>query len=79
MAGISYLDVFGLMLDRDCEGRIRPGDLVRTGFNYFPQFHVVAVDGETGWLRDVQSGAGHLVPLRRCRRIHDPALSIAAE
>ena len=79
MTGISNLDVFSTELDCDHEDAIGPGDLVRAASNLFPHFWVIAVYEDMGWLRDVQSGVGYLVPLRRCRRLDAPALAIAAE
>ena len=45
------------------------GDLVRTGDNFHPQFHVIAVTEDRAWIRDTQHGADHIVPIDRCRRI----------
>ena len=79
MNSISYCDVFSLTLDREHDEAILAGDIVRTGTNDFPRFKVVAVHGDKAWLRDVQTGANHLAPLLRCRRMPQPALAIAAE
>ncbi len=79
MYRISYSDVFSIALDREYDESISPGDLVRTGSNQFPHFQVIAVHGDMGWLRDVQTGADHLVPLLRCRKLEEPALALAAE
>jgi len=45
------------------------GDLVRTGENFHPHFHVVAVAEDRVWIRDTQYGSDHIVPIDRCRRI----------
>jgi hypothetical protein len=79
MSGISYLDVFSVELGHDQDDGVGPGDRVATGSNHFPQYQVIAAHGDMAWLRDVQSGADYLVPLRRCRRLEAPALAMAAE
>lgn len=79
MTGISSLDVFSIDLDCDHDDDIGPGDLVRAASTLFPHFWVIAVYDDMAWLRDVQSGDGYLVPLRRCRRLDTPALAMAAE
>ena len=45
------------------------GDLVRTGENFHPHYHVVAVTEDRVWIRDTQYGSDHIVPIDRCRRI----------
>jgi hypothetical protein len=75
----SYSDVFSINHDRDYEEHIHAGDLVRSGANLFPHFEVIAVNGQTAWVRNVQSGADHLAPLSRCRKIQPELLAIAAE
>ena len=45
------------------------GDLVRTGENLHPHFHVIAVTADRAWIRDTQYGADHVVPVNRCRKI----------
>ena len=47
------------------------GDVVRTGENFHPHYHVIAVAGDRAWLRDLQHGADHIVPVNRCRKIKD--------
>jgi len=79
MTGITYIDVFSIEFDCDPNEAAGPGDLVHTGSNHFPHFRVVAVHEDMAWLRDVQSGLDHLVPLRRCHRLDAPMLAIAAE
>ena len=48
---------------------IAPGDVVRTGENFHPHYHVIALTAERAWIRDTQHGTDHVVPLDRCRRI----------
>lgn len=45
------------------------GDLVRTGDNFHPQFHVIAVTEDRAWIRDTQHGGDHIVPIDRCHRV----------
>jgi hypothetical protein len=45
------------------------GDLVRTGENCHPHYHVIALTNDRAWIRDTQQGTDHIVPLDRCRRI----------
>ena len=45
------------------------GDVVRTGENYHPHFHVIAVTEDRAWIRDTQHGTDHVVPIDGCRRI----------
>ena len=75
----SYSDVFAISHDRDYEEDIAPGDIVRSGPNLFPHFEVIAVHGDKAWVRNVQTGADHLAPLARCRRIEPQPLALAAE
>lgn len=75
----SYSDVFSIRHDREYDEEIQIGDLVRSGPNLFPHFEVIALHGDTAWVRNVQNGANHLAPLSRCRKIHTDALAIAAE
>jgi hypothetical protein len=48
------------------------GDLVRTGENFHPHFHVIALTHDKAWIREVQHGTDCIVPIERCRRI-DPS------
>jgi hypothetical protein len=45
------------------------GDLVRTGANLHPHYRVIAITDDRAWIRDVQSGADHVVPIARCGKI----------
>ena len=47
------------------------GDLVRTGDNSHPHYHVIAVTEDRAWIRDAQHGTDHIVPIDRCQRIED--------
>lgn len=73
----SYSDVFAIEHDRQHHEDIQVGDLVRTGDNLFPHFHVVAVHGEKVWVRNVTNGVDSLALLSRCRKICDQALMAA--
>jgi hypothetical protein len=75
----SYSDVFSICHERDYDEDILPGDIVRSGANYYPHFEVVAVSGDKAWVRNVTSGADHLAPLARCRKIQPEPLAMAAE
>ena len=75
----SYSDVFSINHDREHDEHIQAGDLVRSGPNLFPHFEVVAVHGDKAWVRNVQTGADHLAPLSRCRRIQPEPFALAAE
>ncbi|HEY0052061.1 MAG TPA: hypothetical protein VGB49_01470 [Caulobacteraceae bacterium] len=70
MNKLSYLDVFNIDHTREHDEDIRVGDLVRTGPNAFPHFTVIAVAGDTAWVRDVQNGADGLTALARCHKIN---------
>jgi hypothetical protein len=65
----SYSDVFEIRLERDYAEEICAGDTVRTGPNLYPHYQVIAVSGETAWVRNLQTGADGLTALSRCRRI----------
>ena len=45
------------------------GDLVRTGENFHPHFHVIALTEDRAWIRDTQHGTDHIVPIDRCRTV----------
>ena len=49
--------------------QVAVGDLIRTGENFHPHYHVVAVTEDRVWIRDTQYGSDHIVPIDRCRRI----------
>ena len=53
----------------DTAPSLQVGDLVRTGENRHPHYQVIAVSADRAWLRDVQCGADHIVPVARCRGI----------
>jgi hypothetical protein len=59
--------------DNDVRGEpaaaVTIGDLIRTGENCHPQYQVIAVKNDRAWIRDVQSGVDHVVPIARCRKI----------
>lgn len=70
MVQVSYSDIFAIQHDRDWDEVIQAGDLVRTGANSFPHFHVIAVYGDKAWVRNVDSGLDGLTALSRCRKIN---------
>jgi hypothetical protein len=45
------------------------GDLVQTGDNRYPQYEIVAMSGDRAWIRDVQYGCDHVVPVGRLRQV----------
>jgi hypothetical protein len=45
------------------------GDVIRTGDNLHPNYEVIATSGDRAWVRDVQFGTDHVVPIARCTRI----------
>jgi hypothetical protein len=49
--------------------QVRPGDLVRTGENFHPHYHVIALTDDRAWIRDAQHGTDHVVPIDRCAKI----------
>lgn len=49
--------------------RVEVGDLVRTGCNFRPHYHVIALTEDRAWIRDIQHGTDHIVPLDRCTRV----------
>lgn len=52
-----------------CSEYVSVGDVVRTGENLHPHYHVIALTADRAWIRDTQYGIDHVVPLDRCRRI----------
>ena len=46
---------------------IATGDRVRTGDNFHPHYQVIALSGDRAWIRDVQYGTDHFIPIDRCR------------
>ena len=58
------------LIDFQCRATyVAVGDVVRTGENSHPQFRVIAVTEDRAWIRDLQYGADHIVPVDRCRKI----------
>jgi hypothetical protein len=45
------------------------GDVIRTGDNINPHYEVIATSGDRAWVRDVQYGTDHVVPIARCTSI----------
>jgi hypothetical protein len=72
MVRSSYSDVFAISHEREIDEHIEAGDLVRTGTNTFPHYHVIAVFGDKAWVRDVQYGSDGIAALNQCRKINGP-------
>ena len=49
--------------------QIRAGDQVRTGENQYPRYRVIATNGDRAWVRDIQYGSDHVVPLEHLHKI----------
>ena len=49
--------------------QVAVGDRIRTGENFHPQFRVIALTEDRAWIRDIQYGTDHIVPVDRCRKI----------
>jgi hypothetical protein len=79
MSSLSYSDVFSLSLDSAESHDITPGAVVATGQNRHPRYTVIAISGDTVWLRNVDTGADSLAPRARCRLIDLRGLAFAAE
>ena len=45
------------------------GDRIRTGCNFHPHYQVVALSEDRAWVRDLQYGTDHIIPIDRCRKI----------
>ena len=59
-----------------CDGLGAPvaaGDLIRTGKNRHPHYRVIAVARDKAWVRCVQHGTDHVIPLGLCRTLPDAA------
>ena len=48
---------------------IAAGDRIRTGANFHPHYEVVALSEDRAWVRDLQYGTDHIIPIDRCRKI----------
>jgi hypothetical protein len=49
--------------------RISVGDIVRSGDNRYPHYHVIATNGDRAWVRDVQYGTDHVVGIESVHRV----------
>ena len=60
-----------LKLVADDRRTARPivGDLVRSGTNLYPHYHVIAISGDRAWVRDSQYNTDHIVPFARCHLV----------
>ena len=47
------------------------GDVVATSENLHPHYRVIAVTDNRAWIRHIQYGTDHIVPVDRCRQIKD--------
>jgi hypothetical protein len=75
MTQLSYSDVYDIQHEREHDECIMVGDMVRTGVNLFPHFTVIALNGDTAWVRNNENGADGLTAVNRCRKINgQPAL-----
>lgn len=75
---MSYSDLFQIVHERDWHEDIVAGDIVRTGPNLFPHYMVVAVNGDTAWVQNTETGAQALTAINRCRRIEAERMVRAA-
>ena len=55
----------------EATSHVAVGDVVRTGENFHPHYHVIAVAENRAWIRDIQHGRDHIVPIDRCRKLED--------
>jgi len=55
--------------NEEVEPLIRVGDVVRANDNRYPQYRVLAISHEMAWIRDVQYGTDHVVPIDRVHKI----------
>ena len=47
------------------------GDVVATGTNSHPKYRLIAVTDDRAWIRDIQHGTDHVVPVDLCRKVGD--------
>jgi hypothetical protein len=57
------------VLARDQSHAIGVGDLVHSGANTFPQWRVIAIDGDKAWVRNIQTHADGVTDITRCRKV----------
>jgi hypothetical protein len=48
---------------------VAAGDRIRTGDNFHPHYQVLALSEDRAWVRNLQSGTDHIIPIDRCRKI----------
>lgn len=70
MQATSYSAVFGIDHELDPEAQLAEGDMISTGRNAGPYFHVLAVDGDRAWVRNVQTAMDGIVDVKRCRKVN---------
>ena len=54
------------------------GDLIRTGENRYPYYRVIAITHDRAWIRDVQHGTDHVVPIDLCQTLPSPELAVVS-
>ena len=65
MSGLARQSIADLRSDV----HVAVGDAVSTGENVRPLYRVIAVTEDRAWIRDIQHGTDHVVPVDRCRKI----------
>jgi hypothetical protein len=53
----------------DRDSAIGTGDVVHADGHRFPCYRVIALNGNRAWVRDVQYGTDHVVPIAGFRKI----------
>lgn len=53
---------------------VAAGDRIRTGDNFHPHYQVIALSEDRAWVRDLQYGTDHIIPVDRCRKFYRPSL-----
>jgi hypothetical protein len=49
---------------------LRIGEIVRTGENRYPLYEIIAVRDGRAWIRNVQHGDDHVVPIAKIHRVY---------
>ena len=49
--------------------------MIRTGHNCHPLYRVIAVTADRAWIRDIQHGTDHVIPIDGCTRIDKPVVT----
>jgi hypothetical protein len=57
----------------DLRGELAPsiaaGDQIRTGEEFHPHYQLIALSEDKAWIRDLQHGTDHIIPIDRCPEI----------